>query len=91
MSNKKKEMEVLAQEINTFFMKREEFDCPSFDELLAAALNLYEIESVDDIRFMADAIEEANDKWDMWTAEWLIEDSEARSQARWEDANRGEI
>ena len=88
---KKKEMEVLAQEINTYFMEREEFDCPSFDELLAAALVLYEVESTSDLRFIADAIEICDVEWNELTSEWLREAFELASQQADEDLLRGEI
>lgn len=90
MSNMK-EIIVLAQEINTRFMEREQYDCPDFEELLAAASVLYEVESTRDLRFIAYAIELCGVEWNNWTTEWQYEMREAKSQAKWENANRGEL
>lgn len=86
----KEEITALAIQLHIFFMERKEYDYPEFDAIFEKASEYHEIESAKDLHFVAYAIEQLS-SWDQWTDEWLREEREAKSQAQWEDANRGEI
>lgn len=81
----------IAIEIHADFMMRDIFECPSFYTLLAKAENKKDVESTDDMRFLSYVVDQVMTSWDEFTSLWLIEEREAKSQQRWEDANRGEI
>ena len=86
----KEDIAELAVKIHVHFMEREEYDCPDFDKLFAKASEYHEIEKPIDLHMIAFAIEQLSN-WDLWTAEWLCEDQEAKSQQRDEDLLRGDI
>ena len=81
----------LAVKIHIHFMERKKYDCPNFDEIFDLARDKKEIDSLEDLSMVQHAIGQAWGAWEQWTAEWLCEEREAKSQQRWEDANRGEI
>ena len=84
-------MKDLSVKIHEIFMEKQDYECPSFYELFDKTEQMYPIDNTEDMRFMAEAIDECSNNWDTWTAEWRHEMKEAEAQTRWENANRGEI
>ena len=87
----KAEITEMAIEIHADFMMRDIFECPSFYTLLAKAENKKDVESTEDMRFLSYVVDQLMSSWDEFTTLWRQEEQEAKSQQRWEDANRGEI
>jgi hypothetical protein len=65
------------------FADRQELENePTFNEMLATAVNLHEPECCSDLRKMADAIEECRGNWYDWAGDWFYEQMEQRSKER---------
>ena len=87
----KEDVTELAVKIHVHCMEVGNMELPEFDYLYCLATAKKEVENYKDLHFIAYVIEEVVCFWDFWTAEWLIEDREAKSQQADEDLLRGEI
>jgi hypothetical protein len=87
----KEDVSEFAVKIHVHLMENGVEECPDFESLFDIALVKKEIESTKDLHFVAFAIEQLMQCFDVWTAEWLIESKDFDSQKRDEDLLRGEI
>lgn len=89
----KEDVTELAVKIHVHLMENGVEECPDFEYLFDIANFKKEIESPQDLHFVAFAIEQLIQCFDVWTAggEWLCEERDAKSQQRDEDLLRGEI
>lgn len=87
----KEEITELAVKIHVHFMEEGEEECPDFWLIFNKTKEYYDIESPKDLHFVAFAIEQLMQCFDVLTAEWLIESKDHKSRQRDEDLLRGEI
>ena len=87
----KEDITELAVKIHVHLMENGAEECPDFESLFDIASVKKEIESAKDLHFVAFAIEQLCQCFDVWTAEWLIESKDLKGQQVDEDLLRGEI
>lgn len=87
----KEDVTELAVKIHVHLMENGVEECPDFESLFDIASEKKEIESTKNLHFVAFAIEQLIQRFDVWTAEWLIESKDLKGQQRDEDLLRGEI